>query len=393
MRRSKQAWFIFFCMCMIMVIFVRFAFSATDQSPCKKAQVDPRPCRQKGEKPIEEILGEIIEDEQKMNGKVGFSFSSNESDDKNWADIKTNISIDHGIYPYEMDVSFDMYANIRDGESKENISDIDVSFDFHPMSMDENNPGDNLAIENYIFLSRFNDDFIGIDQKYEIGGGIIVNSYSNSLTEKGITNHKKMINFFKLKKKEFYSGNCMDICQQIGDSSLAKSYSLKKQCKRCDNITRKKYAKRRMALLFGLFYEVEKNTVTDQIRFNDVDTSMTKIFPAINRFCWEIRPTMAWKPNDQYLVYANAYFKFPFEHLINKVHAGNLSDERLDCFIDIDAGIQVDVDKRFSIEMKYRLIYDHAPRRMYLEQQDGSYVLLKGQNRDNGFRMQFGFNF
>ena len=38
--------------------------------------------------------------------------------------------------------------------------------------------GNSLSTENFIFLKRFTDAFLGVEQRYELGGGIILAKYS-----------------------------------------------------------------------------------------------------------------------------------------------------------------------------------------------------------------------
>ena len=151
------------------------------------------------------VLKKFLDEEHKLNGNGTLEFSGHESSSNNLFKFGAGASIDHGIYPYELDFSTKISAVLKDSVFQENISDIDVSFDFHPIGLpdfpdtsliplgrDQQKHSDYLWLENFVFLKRFNDDFLGIDQRYEVGMGVIFNLLTCGLTPNGEKNKKEL---------------------------------------------------------------------------------------------------------------------------------------------------------------------------------------------------------
>ncbi|MEL6924441.1 MAG: hypothetical protein AAFO94_10375 [Bacteroidota bacterium] len=172
------------------------------------------------------VLNNFSQEQHRMNGSAGFTFSGNESELSNLYRVGVTGSMDGGAYPYEVDFSINVQTTIQNGNFQESLSDIDVSFDFHPIIPDEfkkkekklkdgtviTRVPDGLWMESYVFLKRFNNNFLGIQQRYEAGAGFVLNLYSTGLTEKGKTNLKQLE---KIPKYDIYGSDlrrCLEEC-------------------------------------------------------------------------------------------------------------------------------------------------------------------------------------
>lgn len=149
--------------------------------------------------------------ETQLNGRAKFGFTGNESDLNNIFKINAGVDIDQGSYPFELDLSSSFQTVIRNGEFAENVSDIDISFDYHPQV------GNGLWLENYAYLKRFNNTYLGIDQRYEAGAGLIFNLYSTGqLTPRGSENAQSLATLPSYKVMEDNLWKCYDnVCQRI----------------------------------------------------------------------------------------------------------------------------------------------------------------------------------
>ena len=342
------------------------------------------------------FLNNFLNSEHKLNGSANFNFAGNENDVTSLFKIGVGASIDHGLYPYELDLSTNIQTVIQNGTFQENISDVDISFDFHPITPGVDAKNDGLWLENYVMVKRFNDGFLGIEQRYEAGFGVILNWFSNKLTNNGTANATS------LDAKPTYNVHgddlvrCLESCynkKSILNLSAAETGTLSYTRERFKRGNKKKFSKLRLALLAGVYYEIEQARAQNTILFNGKDSTFNELFDATNKLRLAIRPTLSWKPKDGYTLKIYPYFKLPVGNIYDTVREGNLEDRRIDYFLDIQTSFKINIESNFAISIFYRLLYDNAPKRKYLQQNDGSFVLLSGQERHSNFGVSLNFGF
>jgi hypothetical protein len=335
--------------------------------------------------------------ETKLNGKAKFGFTGNESDLNNIFKINGGVEIDNGIYPFELDLKSNFQTLIRNGNFQENVSDIDISFDYHSKT------GNGLFLESFVFLKRFSNTYLGIDQRYDAGAGIILNLFSTKkLTDKGIKNQKELD---KLPEYKLVNGNIWkcydDACGKITASNKSQfklsdgeiKY-LERMRYNYDRANKKKYSKWRLALLAGIYYENEKAKLEQELLFNGVETFFTADFEATNKLRWELRPTLVYKPDDVFTIKIYPYLKYPLTQRLDIVKFNEtIQDERVDKFYDIQTSIEAKITKNVAITIKYRYLKDFAPKREYKINANNEPVLIVGQEVNSFYNINFSFGF
>lgn len=384
-----------------------------------------------------DFLNEFMDNEHRLNGKGSFSFSGNETTSGNLYKVGAGVNIDQGVYPYELDFSTNVQTLLKDGILQENVSDIDISFDFHPHTpsadariakynakidalhkeqpvdqigqenkqyllekylkkIEQSEPLNGLWLENYIVGKRYSDGFLGIDERYELGGGFIFSFFSKALTQKGNRNRDE------LNRKPSYSFQgedlirCLTSCAPIHNVlmlSNAETQVLSETRARYLVSNQKQYSQLRLSLLIGAYYELEKVTATNTILFNGKDTSLSYDFKPTNKLRGEIRPGFVWRPKDKYKLKIYPFMKFPLDRIYNIVREGNLIDDRLDYYMDLFSSLDIQIENNFSINIFYRMIYDNAPSRIFLKQLDHSFVLLSAEKKRSSFGIGLSFGF
>jgi len=382
-------------------------------------------------------LFQYMEDEHRLNGNGRFAFSGHETTNDNLFRVEAGISMDQGLYPYELDFSTSLQTQLKNGSFQENVSNIDISFDFHPflpdpvsrkrkleqkietlkvemegpdvykeeyqrlidqytLKLDQPSTANGLWMENYVIAKRFNDDYLGIDQRYEIGGGFIFSLFSKALTAKGRHNRDEMNQkpSYEIHGKDLV--RCLQSCIPI-QNSLQLSESevdiITKTRHRFQISNRKQYSKLRLSLLLGVYYELEKNTINKTFLFNQKDTSISHAFEPSNTFRWELRPGLVWRPKDGYKLKLYSFLKLPFDHFKVTTTDGKLTDVRDDYFLDVNTSFDIRIEEHFEIGLYYRWLYDNAPRALIFTQNDGSSVLVTGEKSRSSFGISFSFGF
>lgn len=331
--------------------------------------------------------------ERKLNGRAFFGIGGNETDISNLFKITGGVNLKSGTYPYELELSSNIENIVKNGKFEENVSDIDISFDYNP------DVGDGLWLENYAFLKRFSNAYLGIDQRYEAGGGVIFNFYSKKLTENGIKIQKELNRQPVYKKGE---GNTLikcyqDICEHIENSQKLTDdeiHELNHIQQNYRNANSKRYSKMRIGILVGVHYESEMAKAENMLMFNGEEMLMSRSFDATNIIRLELRPTFKFQPNDIFSFKLYPYFKFPIDFDMDVVEGDKgQRDVRRDVFLDLQSSMNMRVTKSVSISLRFRYFYDNAPKRVFITEENGNDVLLVGQRKHSNFTMTFNYGF
>ncbi len=340
-----------------------------------------------------DFLNSFTNQENKLNGGVHFGFSGDETEIRNLFTLNAGINLDYGNYPYQLDFTTSIQTIVNNGVFQENVSNIDISFDYSHV-----NTGNGIWLENYILLKRFGDNYLGINQRYETGMGFIFNYRSKSLTPKG----EKIA--VELNRKPVLNSNGEDliICyEEICKRSNNQKKLSREECetigltrKVYGNANRKKYNKLRLALLLGAFYEIDQSIAQNNLMINGKDSLISATFPTQTFLRWELRPTIEYRPNDILKIKLHPYIKFPLgSNNQVEVRYEDLVDRRDDYFIDLRTSIKAQVTSKISFGMEYRYLYDNAPNRVFLTEGFATPQLLLAQQEHHIYMMKFGFNF
>ncbi|GAA4271014.1 hypothetical protein U6A24_03870 [Aquimarina gracilis] len=322
------------------------------------------------------LLRDQEETEQKFNGKILFGLNGLEVDNNNLFVINTGVTISRGTYPFQFKFSSNIQAQTQNGSLKETVSNLGISFDY--------NVDKDINKETYVFVKRTNNSFLGIDQRYEIGGGFIFSSYSGKekepLQKKGLTDTgEKILRQLEGFKDNESLGKCVDeVCNINDEDPIDSKYSEILNQKKEDfiKITRKKYSQTRLSILLGLNYELEKTE--DNLKLFYKDSTVIDSFPATNRFRIVVRPGFEWQGNN-FTFETKAYFKFGvFGELENVVNEGSISDERLDYWAEWENSLSFKFSKKITLGIKYSYFYDNAANRKFIN---------TSQNAESDFRI------
>lgn len=381
---------------------------------------------------------DFLDEELKFGGKAGFKFDGNENGINDLRNMGIKGSIDKGAYPYEFDFSIDFNRTVNNEDIKQNVSNFDISFDFHPIdqtkqikkSYDDNG----LWLENFVFAKHFTNNYLGIQSRIEVGGGFIFNFFSGDLfnriknkknkngkndnnnklvkskkvvvkseeqkmdelilrrgfIEKGVTNFQDLElkphyehrdSFFYECLKECYKDNNLLGIQEVEAGTIVKTRE------RFHRANIKNNSKWRIALLLGVYYEIEDAKAENNILFNMQDTLLTQDFALTNRLRWEVRPTIVWQPRDKYKFKVYPYFKLPF----GKTKMMIDGQPRYDYFLDLLTSFDIKVEESFIISLFYRLYYDNTPKSIQLL--DFGNVFLTGPKSHRNYGVSLNYSF
>jgi hypothetical protein len=225
---------------------------------------------------------------------------------------------------------------------------------------------------------------LGIDQRYEIGGGFILNYYSGTKANK--TKYQKdvllgdeinsgLTREGKDKLKELL-GNTNSINENdevfekgINYISASNAFEDKKleelaiERRNFINTLIKNFSTTRLSILGGLNYELEKTA--DSLELYNGDILKKGSFNSTNRYRLVTRPGIEFK-GENFQFSSKVYFKFGvFEKFYNEVAGGENVDKKVDYWSEWNTRLQFNFTPKIGVAISYTLFYDNAPNRSF----------------------------
>jgi hypothetical protein len=326
---------------------------------------------------------------RELNGTkaaVSFGISGNSSNSLDYHKINSSTSLNYGAFPYKFKLDLKTETEIKNGKTNDKISDLFISYDYYPDTCRFNfyKSGNRYKRKIFVFVSRYSDSYLGIDEKYELGAGTVINfakvrADKVLLTEAGIQNKKKITHLRDTLDIKYinYGVHKPDEVDELKQANILR------------------YQIIRPALLFGIFYEVEKMAYIDSIPTDSVPVAYPANFAATNQLMFEVRPTLEFNFTDNLSLSLKCYFKIPFKQLFgnNIVNMGDTAHSKFDCFIDFPMALSYKVNKSMIFSLQYRFMYDNAPQRKFIQLYDTRKYLIRPDQRHHAFDFMLTVNF
>ena len=103
------------------------------------------------------------EDRQRsLRADITFGLTGDETDSRSLFRLNTGIALARAAFPSELTVANRLALLLRDGEVQEDVTSLQISYDYHA----------GRHLEYFAFAERFADNFLSIQQRYEVGFGV-----------------------------------------------------------------------------------------------------------------------------------------------------------------------------------------------------------------------------
>ncbi|MDX1476300.1 MAG: hypothetical protein R3301_01295 [Saprospiraceae bacterium] len=327
----------------------------------------------------------------RLTGTALFGFNGNTSEDQEIFKINGGITLTKGSYPYELEFSTSLNILIDNGKLQENLSNLRISYDrFLELK------GDPFLLEGYAFINRRSDQFLGVNQRYEIGAGLILAFWQKRLFDDSQARYDR----YATKKLTFNSmqdnvvicdvEKCVPIALPGIDTSDFDVLHSTQQ--RIANAVIRKRSPMRIGLLVGPFLEVESISFSDSLLTQNGMQFVKEDFATTNHFRWEVRPTFDVRLSERAIIRARPYFKLPMPWEWKIDVAG---ERVVDYRIEAPIILEVMLSSQFSIRIDYTIYYDHAPNSA-LQAVPGPFgapLYLTANQRHEVFNFQVGYTF
>ena len=228
-------------------------------------------------------------------------------------DLRTSVDISRGSYPDQIRLRSSIgVTRTESGALSESLSDLHLSYDYH--LRDEH-------LEAFVFGKRFSDDYLGIDQRYEIGGGIVLNAFLGGVTKNGRTQLSKLNHGGTVPENEdvarpgsrIYNGQeaewreCyLELANKSGTSGTPEAAASELESARANasRVVRKSKTRFRLGMLLGLHTELEDASIDTS------SATQAVTVPSEQGWRFEIRPRAQYQPIDGLRFRADWFLKW-----------------------------------------------------------------------------------
>lgn len=367
------------------------------------------------------LLKYMIQDEldqKKMTGSVGFGLNTDNAGDNSQYRLSTGFELNRGTYPERLEVSSDVEVTLNNGLLLEEVSNLVVSYDRRISDW----------VESYGFVRRHSDNYMSVDERYELGVGLVFEKYTGKLSDKGEsilrdldlplsdTIPLEIIEKSLSNAADFNSLDLEEIADRIEDQREYAEGSFDSQ-----------YSGLRLAFLAGFNGEIEQNTLSEtfnvptsidsvirQGEFIRMDTSFRsqRLTRSLQSdFIWRLvlRPTISWRKGAMTISW-NAYFKLPllfWQENERSIEEDEALDETLPPIRDVQRGTDWRLENRLALTIKkgpvttrlsYQYYYDNFPAMAYLAPREPSPIirnvhLFQAEKHHHIVRLNLAYNF
>lgn len=288
---------------------------------------------------------------------VGLSRDSTPDGKSDLTKLNLNGKVERGSYPHEFEFEAQVGVQLKADSFQENVTNFRATYQYWPERW----------IETYAFAQRFSDNFLSIDQRYEVGGGYYFGadllSPRTGKTEELRTTLEdfRPIDAAYLKLKEgkgssFRHAGKTPKPRDLEDLEYLRRVALQS--------LRRRTARLSLGIALSVFAEIEQARITpegvlDRER-NPVSFSPT----ASQRLRWTVRPTIRLRPTGRLKISILPYFKFPFTDWRS---ADGEIDFRIDFMSRLDYLLKSSETiggETVSLTLRYDVYYDNVPPRL-----------------------------
>lgn len=298
----------------------------------------------------------------KPKGKISFGMNGNAGEKNSLFKINSGINVTKLKFPYELNFTSNYQVVSNNGKLQEDISEFSVSYDHYLTKLSNKH-----SFEGFAFVDRQSNLQMSVNQRYEIGGGIIWQSWGKK--ENLIENYKS---FSTQNRYSFKSINDTSIIFWLDStkSTLSDTVYIKKGAKALVKDLNEKQTQIiqgtirdktfiRFAFLTGIFYEIEKINFSDSFLTSTGTEYLPGNFDATNRLRWEIRPTIDFTLFEKVDIKLRSYIKLPVpDHRWTTLVDGK---EEVDVRIETPLSMSMKLNENFELSLTYTNYFDNAP--------------------------------
>lgn len=252
------------------------------------------------------------EDRQRaLRADITFGLNGDETDSRSLFRFNTGIALARAAFPSEVTVVSRLALQLRDGEVQEDVTSLQISYDYHSQH----------NVEYFAFAERFADNFLSIQQRYEVGFG------ARTGVHLGRTGNWQVVD----RHFDALQQGLPDVARRLDGRSAADTLARPgltpddlARLGRSVDYLRRSFRDRQARLFIGLaasvFAELERAEI-DVVRSDLAPATAAAAVPVrlkvplagTHRYRLTLRPTLRLRPSGEVTISVLPYYKLPLD--------------------------------------------------------------------------------
>jgi hypothetical protein len=261
------------------------------------------------------------ERQRAVKGTVTFGLTGDESGPRSLFKLNTGISLSRGAYPSEISVDSFLGLQLVNGKVQEDVTSLKISYDYHTTS----------ALEYFTFAERFSDNFLSIQQRYEVGFGARVGFDIGRIgtwreTDRQFGNLRRNLPGVRALAPMLPSA----VQGRLQATRVLEPERFDVVLHNLEHMIRDEQTRLFVGFAASVFAEIENATIQDLA------------LPGVHRYRLNLRPTIRLRPSRQIVIRVHPYWKLPLDGPHRVVHADGERrfDYRRDVFSEMTWNIR-----------------------------------------------------
>ncbi len=309
------------------------------------------------------------EDRQRsLRADITFGMTGDETDSRSLFRVNTGIALARGAFPSEITVVNRLSLLLRDGDVQEDVTSLQISYDYHTTH----------NVEYFAFAERFADNFLSIQQRYEVGFGARTGlHFGRTGNWQTTAAHFDAVESQLGAVSRALAGRSSD--ERLARPGLAPDDEVR--LRTTLGYLRQSFRERQSRLFLGiatsLFAEVERAEL-DLLRSsrdpgaNDTAPTRVKVpLPGTHRYRLSVRPTIRLRPTRDVQISVLSYYKLPLEgpRWVTPPDGRRRLDYRRDLFTEMVWSIRQDQTGMENVDLVATLnhYFDNVPPQLSAE--------------------------
>ncbi len=251
------------------------------------------------------------EDRQRaVKGNITFGMTGDESGPRSLFKLNTGIGLTRGIFPSEITVDSFLSLQLANGQIQEDVTSLKISYDYHTTRQ----------LEYFAFAERFSDNFLSIQQRYEIGFGARLGFDFGRIGDWRETDRQFANLQRNLQGVRAVAGTLPAPAQaRLRATGVLDQARFDGALDNLEHMVRDRQTRLFIGLAASVFAEIEHaaiDVVSSSPATDTQNTSQTPVKTKItlegtHRYRLNIRPTIRFRPSREVLIRVYPYLKLP----------------------------------------------------------------------------------
>ncbi len=250
------------------------------------------------------------ESQRAIKGNVTFGMTGDESGSRSLFKLNTGVGLSRGVFPSEFTVDSFLSLQLVNGQIQEDVTSLKISYDYHATRQ----------LQYFAFAERFSDNFLSIQQRYEVGFGASMGFGFGRLgnwqeTDRQFANFKRNLPGVRAVAATLPA----PVQARLQATGVLDEAEFNATLDSLDHMVRDRQTRLFVGLAASVFSEIERaamDVVSSPLAISTQDADQVPLKVTLDgtqRYRLNIRPTLRFRASREVMIKVYPYLKLPLD--------------------------------------------------------------------------------